>query len=104
MGVSTKMIRSFMVMKNNFVVVLRTTMTLEQAEMARIQGVNVRAMAGNVVLTRRARGRRAAWFFFQREKPTPHRRCRHAMIFFHDSNRDSRRRIGGAGYSSRLVR
>merc|ERR1712070_1088264 len=68
--VSTKMIRSFMFMKNNFVVVLRTTMTLEQAEMARIQGVNVRAMAGKVVPTRRTRGRRAAWFFPAREAGT----------------------------------
>jgi len=69
-------------MKNNFVVALRTTMTLEQAEMARIQGVNVRAMAGKVVPTRRTRGRRAAWFIFQREEPTPHRRCRHAQVIF----------------------
>ena len=54
-----------MFMKNNFVVVLRTTMTLEQAEMARIQGVNVRAMAGEDVSTRTTRRRRCAWLYSQ---------------------------------------
>ena len=52
-------------MKNNFVVVLRTTMTLEQAEMARIQGVNVRAMAGEDMSTRTARRLWCAWLYSQ---------------------------------------
>ena len=34
------------------------------------------------VLTLRTRGRTAAWFIFQREQPTPHRRCRHAQVIF----------------------
>jgi len=54
-----------MFMKNNFVVVLRTTMTLEQAEMARIQGVNVRAMAGENVSTRTTRRLWCAWLYSQ---------------------------------------
>jgi len=52
-------------MKNNFVVVLRTTMTLEQAEMARIQGVNVRAMAGEDMSTRTTRRLWCAWLYSQ---------------------------------------
>ena len=40
-------------------------MTLEQAEMARIQGVNVRAMAGKDVSTRTTRRRRCAWLYSQ---------------------------------------
>ena len=34
------------------------------------------------MLTLRTRGRTAAWFIFQREEPTPHRRCRHAQVIF----------------------
>jgi len=72
--------------------------------MSRIRGLEVRMMAGEVVPTRWTRGRRAAWFIFQREEPTPHRRCRHAQVILHDSDRDSRRRIGGAGERNEIDR
>ena len=56
--------------------------TPNETGMSRIRGLAVRAMTGEVVPTRRTRGRRAAWFIFQREEPTPHRRCRHAQVIF----------------------
>jgi len=40
-------------------------MTLEQAEMARIQGVNVRARAGEDLSTRMTRRRWCAWLYSQ---------------------------------------
>jgi len=43
--------------------------------MSRIRGLEV-------VPTLVTRGRTAAWFIFQREEPTPHRRCRHAQVIF----------------------
>ena len=62
------------ILLNNLVVVSTTATTQDKAGMARIRGLEVRTMTGKVVPTRRTRGRRAAWFIFQREEPTPHRR------------------------------
>ena len=89
-------------MKNNFVVVLRTTMTLEQAEMARIQGVNVRAMAGEDVSTRTTR--RLLWCAWLYSQSRGARAARGGVggrgRFFprqRKVGRERRRRSGGAG-------
>ena len=65
-----------------FVVVLNNTKDPNETGTSRIRGLEVRAMTGEVVPTLRTRGRTAAWFIFQREEPTPHRRCRHAQVIF----------------------
>jgi len=61
--------------------------------------------AGEVVPTRRTRGRRAAWFIF----PVARHRTRIGgvggrWVILHDSDRDSRRRIGGAGERNEIDR